>query len=33
MTGAGVPELVGTVLAAIRDARAEAERGELVEAE
>ena len=33
VSGAGLPELVGTVFATIRDARAEAERGELVEAE
>jgi len=33
VSGAGLPELVGTVFATIRDARAEAEYGELVEAE
>ncbi len=33
VSGAGLPALVGTVFAAIREARAEAERGELVEAE
>jgi GTP-binding protein len=33
VSGAGLSELVGTVFATIRDARAEAERGELVEAE
>ena len=33
VTGAGLPELLGTVLATIREARAEAGHGELVEAE
>jgi GTPase len=33
VSGAGLPELVGTVFQTIRDARAEAGRGELVEAE
>jgi GTPase len=33
VSGAGLPELVGTVFQKIRDARAEAEPGELVEAE
>lgn len=33
VSGAGLPELVGTVFAAIRDVRAEAEPGELVEVE
>jgi GTP-binding protein len=33
VSGAGLPELVGTLYGAVRDARAEAEPGELVEAE